>query len=135
MHRVEKHIIKKTTEYWNIVDEHCWKSKNLYNYANYIIRQEFINNNKYIKYNDMANDLKSSEPYRELGSNVGQQTLKILDKNWKSFFVGIKDYGKHPNKYLGRPKLPNYKDKDNGRFILVIDNIKAHIKDDYLYFS
>ena len=42
--RVEKHKIKPNSEFGNFIDEYCFKSKNLYNYANYIIRQEFINN-------------------------------------------------------------------------------------------
>ena len=77
---------------------------------------------------------KDSEPYKDLGSNVGQQTLKILDKNWKSFFVAIKDWSKNPSKYLGRPKLPKYKEK-NGRAFLGIDNIKFSITNGYIRFS
>ena len=40
--RTEQHRIKKSNQFYPIIDELCWKSKNLYNYANYIIRQEFI---------------------------------------------------------------------------------------------
>lgn len=134
VNRVEQHQIHKTHPSWKLIDELCFKSKNLYNYANYLIRQEFINNNKWIQYNELFQLCKDSEPYKEIGSNVGQQTLKILDKNWKSFFVAIKDWSKNPSKYLGRPKLPRYKDK-NGRNILGIDNIKFSIKDGYLRFS
>lgn len=46
MNRVEKHIIKSNNKYYNMLDEFCFKSKNLYNQGNYIIRQEFINNGK-----------------------------------------------------------------------------------------
>lgn len=133
--RVEQHIIKKNNPIWNLVDELCFKSKNVYNYSNYIIRQEFIKNNKWIRYNELAGIIKDTEPYKDLGSNVGQQTLKLLDQNWKSFFASIKEWGKNPEKYLGRPKLPKYKNVQNGRFILVIDNIKFCIQDGYLRFS
>jgi len=135
VNRVEQHIIKKVHSSWQLIDNLCFKSKNLYNYANYIIRQEFINNGKWIQYNELFQLCKDSEPYKEIGSNVGQQTLKMLDKNWKSFFVAIKDWKKYPDKYLGRPKLPKYKDKEKGRNILGIDNIKFSIKDGYLRFS
>lgn len=133
--RVEQHIIKKNNPVWKLIDELCWKSKNVYNYANYIIRQEFIKNNKWIRYNELAKIVKDSEPYKDLGSNVGQQTLKLLDQNWKSFFSAIKDWNKNKEKYLGRPKLPKYKNVQNGRFVLVIDNIKCSIKDGLLRFS
>lgn len=69
-----------------------------------------------------------------MGSNTGQATLRLLDKNWKSFFVAIKDWKHNPSKYLGRPKLPKYKSKD-GRFILGIDNNKVMLKDGYIYFA
>ncbi len=132
--RVEQHIIKKSNPIWKLIDLYSFKSKNLYNYANYLIRQEFINNGKWIKYNQLFSLCKDSEPYKDLGSNVGQQTLKLLDKNWKSFFVAIKDWSKNPTKYLGRPKLPKYKNKD-GRAFLGIDNIKFSIQDGYTRFS
>jgi putative transposase len=132
--RVEQHVIKKNNPLWNIIDNMCFKSKNLYNFGNYIIRQEFINNGKWFQYNSLFNLCKESEPYKDLGSNVGQATLRLLDKNWKSFFVAIKDWKQNPSKYLGRPKLPKYKQKD-GRFILGIDNNKVMIKDGYIYFA
>ena len=45
VNRVEQHIIKENNVNWLFIDNMCLKSKNLYNYANYIIRQEFIKNN------------------------------------------------------------------------------------------
>lgn len=132
--RVEQHIIKSGSEFGKFIDDYCFKSKNLYNYANYIVRQEFINNNKWIRYNELFQLVKDSEPYKDLGSNVGQGTLRILDKNWMSFFVAIKDWNKNPTKYLGKPKLPKYKLK-NGRFILSLDNNKVKLKNGYVYFA
>jgi putative transposase len=132
--RTESHNINKNSLVFKIIDDLCFKSKNVYNLANYTIRQEFINNKKWIKYNELANIMKDTDCYKELGSNVGQQTLKVLDKNWKSFFVCIKDWSKNPSKYLGRPKIPKYKEK-NGRFLLGIDNIKVHLDNGYLRFS
>jgi putative transposase len=58
------------------------------------------------------------ENYISLPRKVSKGTLRILDKNWKSFFNSIKDYKKNPKKYFGRPKLPKYKDKKNGRNIV-----------------
>ena len=84
--RTEQHNIKYGTDFYKFVDEMCFKSKNLYNYANYIIRQEFINNGNWIKYNQLFQLVKESNSYKDIGSNVGQGTLRILDKNWKSFF-------------------------------------------------
>lgn len=132
--RCEQHNIKYGTDFYKFVDEMCFKSKNLYNYANYIIRQEFINNGNWIKYNQLFQLVKESEPYKDIGNNTGQGTLRILDKNWKAFFKAINDWKKNPSKYLGRPKIPKYKDKD-GRFLLSLDSNKVKLKDGYVYFA
>lgn len=134
INRVEQHVIRKNHIGFNIIDSMCFKSKNLYNYANFILRQEFITNKYIPKYNKMAGDLKSSDVYKDLGSNIGQQTLRVLDKNWKSFFSAIKDYSKRPDKYFAKPKIPKYKDK-NGRFPLYLDSNKFSIVDNYIRFS
>ena len=132
--RVERHIINKNHIMWSACDDLCFKSKNLYNYANYIMRQQFITDKTVIKYNDLTFYLKHSEPFEALGSNSSQHTLKMLCKSWKSFLISIKDYSKNPKKYFGRPKLPRYKDK-NGKHICVLTNWQSQIKEGYLYFA
>lgn len=132
--RVEQHYIQPKSDFYNQIDEYCFKSKNLYNYANYIIRQEFINNNIWIRYNKLFQLVKESEAYKDIGSNVGQGTLRMLDKAWKSFFEGMKGWSKNSSKYLGRPKLPKYRDKD-GRYTLSLDSNKVKLKDGYVFFA
>jgi putative transposase len=59
----------------------------------------------------------------------------VLDKNWKSFYESIKDWSKNPDKYLGRPKLPKYKDKEKGRKELILTNVQSKIINGYIFFS
>ena len=143
--RVEQHRIKKTNKFFPIIDDLCWKSKNMYNFGNYIVRQEFISTSKekeqglrdsanWIQYNKLFTLCKESEPYKELGSNVGQATLRKLDKNWKSYFAAMKDWSKHKEKYLGMPKMPKYLPKENGRYECDLDNNKFKVIDGYVYF-
>lgn len=132
--RVEQHNIRPNSDFHKFIDAYCFKSKNLYNYANYIIRQEFVNNDRWIRYNELFQLTKDSDAYKEIGSNTGQGTLRMLDKVWKSFFASIKDWSKYPNKYLGRPKLPKYLSK-NGRYVLSLDSNKVKLKDGYVYFA
>ena len=47
---VERHIIKKGHRFWDEIDELSWHSKNLYNAANYLIRQNFIYGHGYLNY-------------------------------------------------------------------------------------
>ena len=133
--RVERHIINKNHKMFNICNQYCKLSKDLYNHANYIIRQEFIKNDTFLNYSHMAKLMKTEDSFKAIGSNSGQHTLKILERNWKSFFVAIKDWSKNKSKYLGKPRLPNYLDKEKGRFICVLTNMQAQVKDGYLYFA
>lgn len=119
--RAEQIIIKKSHSKYKIIDEMCFNSKNLYNEANYVIRQEFIENGNYINYYDMNKEFKTHENYKLCFSQPANCTLRLLDKNWKSYFRAIKDWKAHPEKYLGMPKLPKYLPKD-GRFPWMIPN-------------
>lgn len=119
--RVEQKIIKRTHSKFKIIDEMCFRSKNLYNEANYIIRQEFIKNGNYINYYNLNFEFKTHENYKLCFSQPANCTLRLLDKNWKSYFKAIKDWKEHPDKYLGMPKLPKYLPQD-GRFPWMIPN-------------
>lgn len=133
--RTEQHQINKNHSAWKLIDDYCFKSKNLYNYANYQIRQEFIHNGMWLRYKDVFNLVKNGDDYKNLGSNLGQQTLRALDKAWVSFIFSINDWKKNPQKYFGRPKLPKYKDKERGRYLLGVDNTKFSITDGYIRFG
>jgi len=118
----------------------CKISKNLYNQANYLIRQDFIKNRKYLNYNIIENILKNQryekedyDNYHKLKIQTSQQILLLLDKNWKSFFKSIKDYSKNKSKYLGKPNLPKYLKKVE--YILIYTNQNCQIKKNILVLS
>ncbi len=119
MQLAERHIIKSDDARFDELDNLAWQSKNLYNAANYIIRQNFLYGWGYLTYNKMASLMKSHPAYQALPAKVSQQILMILDKNWQSFFEVIKAYNNEPTKFTARPKLPKYKDKVKGRNLLV----------------
>jgi putative transposase len=78
--------------------------------------------------------LQKTDEYKLLMSQASQCTLQVLDRSWKSFFVAIKDWSKHPEKYLGKPNLPKYKKKD-GRFTWFLKNNQTFIKNSKLHFQ
>lgn len=119
--RIEQIIIKKNHPKFKVIDQQCFHSKNLYNEANYEIRQKFIKDGEYTSYKDMNFEFKTHENYKLTFSQPANCTLRVLDKNWKSYFRAIKDWKKNPSKYLGMPKLPKYLKKD-GRFPWMIPN-------------
>lgn len=129
MKQTEQIQVKHTLELATL----CHLAKNLYNEANYIIRQEFFKTGRWIRYTKLDRMLKASLNYQALPSQTSQQLLRLLDKNWVSFFKAIKDWKVHPEKYLGRPKLPKYK-KKNGETIVIFTNQNAHIRNNIISF-
>jgi IS605 OrfB family transposase len=119
MQLVEQHVINRNDPRYSVIDEAAFKSKNLYNAALYEIRQSFIHEGRYLNYSEMDKRMQSHEAYKALPAKVSQQILMVLGRNWKSFFEALEAYNEDPSKFLGRPKLPKYKHKTEGRNILV----------------
>ncbi len=52
--RIEKHIIKKSDRDFYYLDDLCFKSKNLYNFGLYILRQAYVGKHELIEdYKDL----------------------------------------------------------------------------------
>jgi len=119
MHLVEQHCIGCNDSRYEVIDRMAFASKNLYNAALYEVRQCFIHEHVYLRFEEMYHRMKTHEAYRALPAKVAQQVLNLLDKNWQSYFEAVKAYWLDPSKFLGHPKLPKYKDKQKGLNILV----------------
>ena len=105
----------------------CRLSKNLYNEALYSVRQYFFTEHKYLRYESNYHVCKESENYKALNTDIAQQTMKVVDRNFKSFFALIQK-AKLGSYQFNQVKLPHYLDKE-GYFSLIIPRIK--IKDGY----
>ena len=119
MQLVEQHIISKHDPRYAAIDAAAFASKNLYNAANYELRQAFIHEGRSLSYNQLDKLMKSHEAYKALPAKVAQWVLKGLVNNWKSFKEARESYQCDPSKFTGRPKLPKYKHKTEGRNLLV----------------
>ena len=132
---VEKHIIRPSNPYFEMLKEFCHLSKNLYNHGLYIARQTFMSDGLWARYARLeAETRKDAEfpDYRAMPTaQMAQQTLRALDANLASFFKAIKAWKKNKSKFTGRPKLPRYLPKD-GYFEAVVTNQNAHLKKDGL---
>lgn len=135
--QVEKHIIKKSHAYYDMFCKFTHQSKNLYNHANYLVRQKFVETGKWLRYQQLDKLLKQDSDYPDYTNmptaQSAQQTLRLLDTNWKSFFKSIKDWSRNKDKYSGKPKLPKYKPKD-GQMVLVLTNQQVKQKGNQLRF-
>ena len=114
-----------------MLDELCFKSKNLYNYVLYQIRQYYKNTNKYLTYYEL-NTLLSKEnqiDYRSLPyAQCSQQILRQIDKQYSSFYNALKS----PKMKGKKIRLPKYKDKENGRNIVTYTNQCFKLKNNVL---
>lgn len=132
--RVHRFIINRHHLMFNICDQLCFLSKNMYNLCNYTIRQEFFKTGRVKQYGELNKELKYADEFKEMGSNAAQMVTKAVCKSWKSFLISVKEYSQYPDKYFEKPRIPKYKRK-NGRFICTLTNKQTQIVDGYLYFS
>jgi putative transposase len=119
MQLVERHVITRADSRFAAIDRAAFASKNLYNAANYVVRQSFVHEGVYRNYHEMHRRMQGHETYQALPAKVAQWVLRLLDQNWQNFFAALSAWQADPAKFLGRPKLPGYKDKQRGRNLLV----------------
>ena len=119
MQLVEQHVIDRNDPRYAVIDAAAFASKNLYNAANYELRQVFIHQGRDLSYNQLDKLMQSHEAYRALPAKVAQWVLKGLVNNWKAFKEGRESYEQDPSRFTGCPRLPKYKDKLEGRNLLV----------------
>lgn len=113
MRLTESIQITKENKLYNELDRFCFLSKNLYNSSLYAIRQHFFNTKKYKNYNSLNKDFIQSHQidYYALPTKVSQQTMKMVDQNFKSFFGLLKLKSK-------KAKIPKYL-KKQGRYEII----------------
>ncbi|NJR57500.1 MAG: IS200/IS605 family element transposase accessory protein TnpB [Cyanobacteria bacterium CRU_2_1] len=102
--------------------ELCRLSKNLYNMGLYTVRQYYFQEHKHLCYESAYHLCKENENYRLLNTDIAQQTLKVVDRVFNSFY-GLISAVKASN-YPQKVRLPHYLPKD-GYFVLIIPRIKV----------
>ena len=109
----------------------CHRVKNLYNRANYLVKQTLKKEDKLLVYYDLNSLLKGEECYKILPAHTAQHTLKLLCRNWKAYFRAIKEWKKNPNLFFAEPKPPRYKSK-KGEVVAIVTNQQARIKNGWV---
>ena len=102
----------------------------LYNVALYNIRQQYFQNKTYLTYPKNESFCKENENYRLMQSNCAQQTIRIVDHAFKSFFalLELAKEGKYDYKKI---RMPKYRQK-GGLFNYIIQGNSINIRDGYL---
>lgn len=104
-----KHLTKKE---YVALKELCFLSKNMYNVALYSVRQYYFTEKKFLNYAKNYHICKDNENFALLNSNSAQQIMKVVDRNFKSFFslIQLAKKGQYQYKDI---KLPKYLPKDS----------------------
>ena len=118
MKLVEQHIIKSNNPIYKELDNLCFLSKNLYNQALYRIRQQFFNDKTFKNYNEVNRELhdENQVDYRALPANSSQETLKLVNQNYSSFFKSLQ-------KGIKSARIPGYLDKTKGRQVVIYNHM------------
>lgn len=128
MYKTQKNQVRGLSKSeFKALQEMCRLSKNLYNVGLYQIRQFFFSENKFLRYESNYHQCKTNENYKLLNTDIAQQTLKVVDRSFRSFFNLIKK-AKSGNYQFNQIALPRYLKKDS-YFPLIIPRIK--VKDGY----
>ncbi len=131
LQRVERHIITNSKSH----EQLCFNAARLYNFVNYHLRQVCFGKMQKISEYEMSGLLAEcdQDDFRNLPSNTSQQIIKLVYKNWKSYFKSIKAYKKQPEKSQSTTKIPKYK-KKTGLGIAIFTYTQVRIKDGYIKF-
>ncbi len=86
-------------------------TKNLYNSALYLVKQEYEATGKYLDYHQVYKIMCNKDEYKKLPAQIAQQILKLLDKNYKSFFKLLKL--KQQGKYDANIRTPHFIKRDD----------------------
>lgn len=114
---------------YNLLNEMTYLSKNVYNSALYEAKNYFNSTNSYLDYQKCWSIIKSTEDYQKIPSQVGQQTLKIVDRNVKSFFSLLKR--KNNGEYNRNIAFPSFLKKNS--YILIYTKQYIRVKDNKIY--
>lgn len=127
---VQSNVIRGLSkQQYQTLKELCQYSNNLYNVALYNIRQYFFNEKQFLTYESNYHECKENENYALLQAGVAQQTLKVVDRSFKSFFNLLKkcktgDYRYHD------VRIPRYR-KKGGYFNLILSTNAINIVNGY----
>ena len=125
----QQNRLKLSSKKLEIVKQLSYYSARLYNVGLYSVKQYYFNNNAYLNYAKNYHECKANENYKLLLSDTSQQILRIVDRNFKSFFGLLKL--KAQGKYTEKVRIPHYKKQDE-LMNITIQGRSARIRKGYV---
>src|SRR5499427_5137467 len=103
MQLVEQHVIRHCNPRYAAIDRAAFASKNLYNAANYLVRQAFLHEaflyaaflqaGVYLDISAVYHRLEGHVAHSALPRKVSNDVLRQLTRDWQAFFAA-RDTGK-----------------------------------------
>ncbi len=124
MYLTQKNKIRNlSSQEFKALRQLCRLSKNLYNVGLYSVRQFYFAEGGYLRYESNYHYCKDNENYQLLQTDIAQQTLKVVDRSFKSFFNLIQKAQESLYRWE-QIRIPRYLKKE-GYFPLIIPRIKV----------
>jgi putative transposase len=108
MRLVEQHVIERGDPRWRRIDAAAFASKNLWNLANYWVRQAFIHEHPDLDNTALSHLVKASAASKALPAKVSNQVLIQLHQAWIGFFEAMNEWRSHPEHFTGRWQLQHW---------------------------
>lgn len=117
MQLTERHRVKRNNEMFKACDAICFASKNIFNRSLYLIKQDWEQRQSSDVLNNLNEVMKKEECFQAIPCNVAQQTIRMVQKVYKSFFrlIKAKEEGKIPKEQ--EVNEPSYLNKAKGRYV------------------
>ena len=113
-----------------MLKELCLLSSCVYNQANYVVRQQFFNNEKISSFYDLQQKLQNTDDYQTIGRSYALPRIQIYGETNSARFKLIKS---KKQKRVGLPKyLKNRKTNTTIPSYLVIDGCQYSVKKRYV---
>jgi putative transposase len=135
MYLIEEHIITKNHKLWKKCDDLTFKSKNLFNYCLYVLKNHLKETNKLLSAFDLYYKIKSEDCFKVLPNDTAKEVLFQVVDSYKFFFKAIKSWKKNKKVFTGCPQEPKFKHKIKGRNVLTIPIRNCRLKNNKILFN
>src|SRR4030067_1059076 len=107
--KTHKLKLKLNKQQYKIIKDYCHYSNNLYNYTLYVCKGYYEQANKYIGFKQLYHEVKNNENFKLLPAQVAVQVVKLVDKDYRSFFALLSR--KNKGQYTDKVSPPRFKKK------------------------
>lgn len=127
MRTIKQNIKNLNKEQFELLKKYSKYSNSLYNSALYVCKNYYKETGKYIGLSELDKIMQSNWLYQNLPSFTAQEVVRLVDKNFRSFFALLNK--KRNAEYSDKIHEPKFKKKGE-YFILIFNNQRIKLQKD-----